>query len=1522
MIPPKLQKAPQLHKPLMKDSTLNFTLNASDIENDTITWSILTDGSHGNASVSGTGTSNSISYTPDANYNGSDSFVVQIDDGNSGTDTITVNVTINNVNDPPVITEGATISQTVNEDNTLNFTLNATDIENDTITWSISTDGGNGTASASGNGTSQTISYTPDANYNGTDSFEVQIDDSNGGTDSIVVNVTISPTNDSPQVVNAIPNQTATEDTALNFTFAANTFNDIDAGDSIHYSAQLNGGSPLPAWLSFEAATRTFSGTPTNDDVGTIEVEVIASDTSNASTTDQFQIVVTNTNDPPTLANAIPDQQAVEDSEFIFTFADNTFNDIDLGDSLRYSAQLNGGASLPSWLTLNSQTRTFSGTPLNEDVGTLNIDVTATDNSNATVTDTFQITVSNTNDAPIVTNPIPNIETNEDELFANTFPENTFVDIDTGDTLSYTAQRNGSSTLPSWLSFNARNRTFSGTPENQDVGSVEIEVIATDTNSASSTDVFQITVINVNDPPIISLSNTTTYFAINGGPIVIDTQAHFEDIDVGDFDTGVLSVSITQNGSLDDRLSIHHEGIQSGEIGYTMGNPGIVTYEGIPIGEAIGGDQAMTNPLQITFNANSNQSCIDALLKQITFDITSDTTSTDIRSLQWIFTDGDGGTSNPVTKYIQPNFRPTVQDQSLTINEDTVREIQLIGNDRENAPLTFAIVNQPQRGTIRNFDSITGRLEYIPDENNYQSDSFTFKVNDGIFDSIAGTINISILPENDPPVAYTQTIELAEDSQASVQLRGKDFDGEKIVFNIKSFPKHGSISVFIFFQGTFYYTPDENYYGTDTFQFTTIDTSGLESEMATVQLIIHPVEDPPTVTNQSIITQTDTPIDIQLNAIDPDNDSLSFSIVDSPANGTIQSFNDNNGTMTYVPNTGFYGNDIFRYTVTDAHTDPVIGQVDISVLEHQIPTDTPTQTPTPENTPTVTPTSQPTIHFDYPDIVSVFDDPNSTEDLTGSIDEDDESERILDIRWNYDLLSEPFPVSEIELIYVAVDVNNTGCTYLAECPNTTDCSYTWCANAPNVCGTFSKGPESGNEYQFSLFVKLFDDTNIYHFFNSPNPVSFTVQSSHSDTPTPKPPNTDTPTPPITETPTPVVILPSDTPTPSDTPMPVSTQTPDPTDTPTVSTPIDPKPTVKQNFDSILLCWNLDHPDININEIQSTHVYVKVNGGIPYLDSNEIDDYYYLGHTDQPNSTEFEWKALNENVFRPFKNGPQPGFFYEFKIYIITVNRKVFGPYKTDEPILYTPEDPSTIPFVVSIYDNPKKVEDLTYRYDFDSVSKKELVIHWDFDRANPPLDQADIQDIHIYTQMNDGEDSFLARTGDGTINSYTWKKNSPGVNKDYRDGPQYNQKYHFIVIAITKTHNTRFYGRGPVLFKPKVIITDDSTSEIDLSNGIDYDSPDDCGLTIHWDFSEIIDDLTEVTDYHIWVKENGIMKFLANTNTGNASSLDWRKNTRFVSEEFANGPAFGTEYQFFVYAITPDKTIQDHNIGPVSVLQK
>ena len=94
-----------------------------------------------------------------------------------------------------------------------------------------------------------------------------------------------------PTIANPISNQSATENAAFNFTFSASTFNDSD-GDMLTYSAQLNGGGALPAWLNFNASTRTFSGTPSNGDTGTISIDVIADDGEGGTVTDTFDIVI------------------------------------------------------------------------------------------------------------------------------------------------------------------------------------------------------------------------------------------------------------------------------------------------------------------------------------------------------------------------------------------------------------------------------------------------------------------------------------------------------------------------------------------------------------------------------------------------------------------------------------------------------------------------------------------------------------------------------------------------------------------------------------------------------------------------------------------------------------------------------------------------------------------------------------------------------------------------------------------------------------------------------------------------------------------------------------------------------------------------------------------------------------------------------------------------------------------------------------------------------------------------------
>jgi hypothetical protein len=114
-------------------------------------------------------------------------------------------------------------------------------------------------------------------------------------------------------------------------------------------------------------------------------VKAITTDQADATVSDVLTITVENTNDAPILNSAIADQNAKQGNAFSFQIPTNTFTDIDAGDVLTYSATLENGNALPSWLTFNPTTRTFSGTPNNDNVGSLNIKAIATDQASASV---------------------------------------------------------------------------------------------------------------------------------------------------------------------------------------------------------------------------------------------------------------------------------------------------------------------------------------------------------------------------------------------------------------------------------------------------------------------------------------------------------------------------------------------------------------------------------------------------------------------------------------------------------------------------------------------------------------------------------------------------------------------------------------------------------------------------------------------------------------------------------------------------------------------------------------------------------------------------------------------------------------------------------------------------------------------------------------------------------------------------------------------------------------------------------
>lgn len=196
-----------------------------------------------------------------------------------------------------------------------------------------------------------------------------------------------------PTLENEIPQQTATEDALWSYTVPAGTFADADEGDVLTLTATLADGSPLPEWLEFDESTGTFSGTPVNEDVGTLSVKVTATDLSEASVSATFDVVIANTNDAPTAEVEIAEQTATELVFWSYTLPAGAFEDVDLGDALTYTATLADGSALPSWISFDGGTVTFTGTPQGSDIGAVELKVVATDGSGASAFITFDLSV-------------------------------------------------------------------------------------------------------------------------------------------------------------------------------------------------------------------------------------------------------------------------------------------------------------------------------------------------------------------------------------------------------------------------------------------------------------------------------------------------------------------------------------------------------------------------------------------------------------------------------------------------------------------------------------------------------------------------------------------------------------------------------------------------------------------------------------------------------------------------------------------------------------------------------------------------------------------------------------------------------------------------------------------------------------------------------------------------------------------------------------------------------------------------
>jgi hypothetical protein len=497
---------------LANDSDSDSSLNPASV-------TVTNQPANGSVSVNtGTGV---ITYTPDADYNGSDSFTYTVDDLFSGTSSdTTVSVTINAVNDAPVA-----VADVVNtaEDTAANISVgsNDTDVDTadsvDTATISLVTQPTNGSAVVSAG----QVVYTPDTNYNGSDSFTYQIDDQNGATSNVAtVMINVSGVNDAP--VASDDSGSTDEDNAVNVNLISN---DTDVDGTVDVSSVSVVVQPANGSVSVDSsglATYTPDADYNGSDSFTYVVQDDGTATSNVAT---VTITINSVNDAPVASNDTVSLQ--EDTPHNINALGND-SDVDgtvqSGTLELVASPANGSAVVSAGVITYTPGADFNGSDslsyrVQDDLGEW---------SN---TATVAITVQSVNDNPLANND--SATTDEDTAVIISVLAN---DSDVDGTLDNTSITIDSAPSSGSLTDNG-DGTLTYTPTLNTNGSDSFSYSVLDNEAASSNSAtVSITVQPVNDAPTISGSPTLT---------VLEGAAYSFTPTLVDVDDVSLTVSVT-----------------------------------------------------------------------------------------------------------------------------------------------------------------------------------------------------------------------------------------------------------------------------------------------------------------------------------------------------------------------------------------------------------------------------------------------------------------------------------------------------------------------------------------------------------------------------------------------------------------------------------------------------------------------------------------------------------------------------------------------------------------------------------------------------------------------------------------------------------------------------------------------------------------------------------------------------------------------------------------------------------------
>ena len=849
----------------------------------------------------------------------------------------TLEVTAAPPNRPP--TAPMLTDQTATEDEPFSYTAPAfTDPDEDTLTYTAAQSNNDSLPSwLSFNADTRTLNGTPvEADTPATLTIRVTASDGTLST-SATFTLTVKEVND-PPVVPSIPAQTATE--GQSFSYQAPSFVDPEGG-SVTYTATLNDGSALPAWLTFDSESHTLSGTPGDADTpATLTISITASD-GTLSSSATFTISVPESNQRPPKPN-VTDQTTYAGGTFTYIVPEVTDPD---EDSLTYQAFLGASNPLPRWIRFDSGTRTFTFKPRNAHIGELQIRVSVSDGSLESYADfTLEVTAAPPNRAP--TAPMLTDQTaTEDEPFSYT--ATAFTDPDEG-TLTYTATLDDGGALPGWLSFNSDTRTLSGTPREADTpATFNIRITASDeTESASAT--FTLTVEEVNDSP--TASNDSASVA-EGGTLTINSSTLLSnDSDPEGATLSVNSVGSAVNGSVsisEDKATITytHNGSEttSGSFTYTISDgsatgTATVNITVTPANDsptasndsasvAEGGTLTInsstllsndSDPEGTTLSISSVSSAVNGSVSisedKAIITYTHDGSETTSGSFTYTISDGSAASTATVNITVTPaNDSPTASNDSASVAEGgtlTINSSTLLSNDSdpEGTTLSISSVSSAVNGSV-SISEDKAIITYTHNGSETTSGSFTYTISDGSATSTA-TVNITVTPVNDPPGTPSLTDQTATAGQPFTYQAPEvtDPEGDSLIYNAALGQAMNPLPLWLTFNAetrTFSGTPRRAHVATHTIVVEVSDSSAKSSRASFTLTVVLPPNRPPTAPTLAPQTATeDQSFSYTFDAVtDPENDGITYAAAlnDDGALPAWLSFNADTRTLSGTP---------------------------------------------------------------------------------------------------------------------------------------------------------------------------------------------------------------------------------------------------------------------------------------------------------------------------------------------------------------------------------------------------------------------------------------------------------------------------------------------------------------------------------------------------------------------------------------------------------------------------------------------